>query len=79
MGLNGCMTQLFGCGFHLGSWTISLWLFLGHRGELPHSTKLANFPLLKARWAYSVFYWYSHLAAVFASSFGLENIIKFTQ
>ena len=52
---------------------------LGTGENVPHSTKLANFLLLKARWAHSLFYWYSHLAAVFASSFGLENIIKFTQ
>ena len=59
---------------------------LGAGENVPHSTKLANFPLPKARWAHSVFHWYDHLATAFAPSVGLENIIahieaftKFTQ
>lgn len=38
-------------------------------------TKFANFLLLKARWTYSVFHWYNHVATLFVPSIGLEAVI----
>lgn len=40
-------------------------------GQVPTA---ANLPVLKARWAHAVFYWYNHLATVFLPSVGLEDI-----
>lgn len=41
----------------------------------PGLTSIANLPLLKARWAHSVFLWYDPLAAIFFHPLGLEDII----
>ena len=43
-------------------------------GQVPKAT---NLPLLQARWAHSVFYWYNHLATIFVPSIGLEDIIAY--
>ena len=40
-------------------------------GQVP---KAASLPLLKAKWACSVFHWYDHLATIFVPSTGLEDI-----
>lgn len=48
---------------------------------------LANLPLVQIQWVNGfAFHWYDHLAAIFAPSIGLENVIthiealtKFTQ
>ena len=74
MGPNDCVAQIFICGFHLGSRASAPWVFPGHM-----VTKIANHPLLKARWAWSVFHWYDHLAAIFVPSIGLKDIIAYIE
>lgn len=74
---SGCVAQIFGHGFHLGGWATVLYLGLPWaQGRIhPKVTKIVKPPLLKARWAHSVFHWYNHLAAIFVLFFGLEDII----
>lgn len=42
-------------------------------------TEIANFSLLKARWACFAFHWYDYLAKVFVPSMGLEDVIAHTE
>ena len=41
----------------------------------PTITKVANLPLLKARWAHSDFHWYDYLAAVFVPFIDLGDVV----
>ena len=38
-----------------------------------------NFPFLKARWAHSVFHWYSLFSAIFVCSIGLEDVTAYIE
>ena len=81
------------CGTNLWAWLPPGWLdpctlgFPWAQGRIcPTVITIADLPLLKARWACSVFYWCDHLAAIFLPSTGLEDIVahiealtKFTQ
>ena len=57
-----------------------------HYDYYPLNYSPANFPLLKAKWTWSVFHWYDHLLNIFTPGLGLENVAahietltKFTQ
>ena len=42
-------------------------------------TKIAKLPLLKVRWAHSIFHECDHLATVFVPSIGLEDVITYLE
>ena len=74
------------CGTNFWSWLQPR--FLGHCTLgfpwmqvriLLELTFVFSLPLLKARWAHSVFHWYDHLAAVFVSPLGLGDVIAYIE
>lgn len=68
MGPNGHVAHISGGHFHLG-------YSLGTGGFCCLVTITANLPLLKARWAHSVFHYYDGLAAIFVPSIGLVGVL----
>ena len=56
--------------------SLSQHVWYAQPGQVP---KAVNLPLLKARWAHSVFHWYNRLAAIFVPCIGLENIITYIE
>lgn len=84
MGPYGCMTHIFGYGFHLGA-TVP-WVFPRYRAESFHRNTNYQPPSPQGQVGMSVFHWHNHLAALFVPSIDLEDIIahiealtKFTQ
>ena len=71
------------CGSYLSAWRLPGWIGRCTLGlafthgfifsELPE--KPANLPLLKTRWARSVFHWYDYLVAVFVPSLGTADVM----
>lgn len=72
-GPSDCSTQLFGPASMGLTELLQPGLSLETGENPPLATKIADLPLLKARWARSVCYWYDHLPTVFVPS--VEDII----